>query len=138
MHTPFLARDARIKQTEALPAAAGSATTDAIALPKNPNSHFLAECEVELVAPALTTAELDDDETVVYDLLHSHSADLGSPATLLPAVITQTGADAAGAAAVTKRVRLASDVRAYIGLKATSSEYAGDLSEKSMTIDVLT
>jgi hypothetical protein len=139
MHNAFAARDASLLRTTALPTAAASpATSASIDLKKTAQEHFLAECEIEIVAPALSTTQLPDTDTAIYDVLMSDSANLGTPTVLFPAVITQTGAAGAGAAAATKRVRLPSDVKRYIGLLCTTSDASADASGVSMTLDVLT
>ncbi|QDT39730.1 hypothetical protein [Stratiformator vulcanicus] len=127
--------DALLKQSKALPADASAVTSDAIDLQVTPTGDFLANCEFLLEAPALATGELGDDDTMTYDLVASEAADLSNPVTLASALITQTGAGGAGAAAATARYRPPTDVKRYVGFKATNSA-AGDASGKSATLSL--
>lgn len=131
-------KDAQVKVTRALPASTAAVTsTTAIdtgkttALGEQKNS-----MELLVSAPALSTAQLPDTKTMTYDVIGSSNADLSSPTTLASALITQTGASAAGAAAATKRYRLASDAPRYIGLKVTpSASGTGDASGATATLE---
>lgn len=135
MSRPILA-DTQLKVTKALPNGAASTTSDAIDLASGTNGDFLAPCELLISAPALGVTPLPDAKTMKYSVVHSVNADLSSPATLAPDVLTQTGAGGAGAAAATFRFRLPTDVRRYIGVKATGSA-SGDASGSSMTAQLL-
>lgn len=128
--------DAALSKSKALPDGAANVTTDAIDLGHENTGHFIAATELEVEAPALATAELPDTETMTYDVIASANSDLSSPETIATALITQTGADSAGAAAATKRLRLPTDVKRYIGVKATNSG-AGDASGKSVKASLL-
>lgn len=136
-------RDALLKITRALPASTtavvstsidtGAATTDATQ-PAFP--------EWLLTAPAVTTTQLPDAKTFTYDVVASASADLGTPTTVLGAVIVQTGAGGAGAAAATFRFRLPSVLPGtgsrYLGFRVTpSASGTGDASGASATLEVL-
>lgn len=136
-HTHQLA-DAQLTKTKALPAAATSITTDAIDLEAQvgSNTAFLASCELKVTAPVLTTGELPDAQTMTYLIEMDNDAAFGSPTTLHPTIIVQTGAGGAGAAAATKRFRLPSDVERYVRLKATKSG-AGSAATKSATLSLL-
>lgn len=136
MINAFNRRDAALKQTKALPAAAGAVNTDAIDTQKSSNGHMLAECELEITAPALATEQLADGDTVVYDVIHSDSADLSGAVVLAGALITQTGAAAAGAAGATTRYRLPTNCKRYIGLQSTT-DGDGDASAAEMVLDLL-
>ena len=131
-------KDAGLKLTLALPnGAASTANTTAIDTGKSTAlGRQLAEAEFLITAPALTTTEQPDGKTTIYDAIMSDNADLSSPTTLYTALITQTGAGSAGSAATTKRFRLPSDAKRYIGLKATGST-TGNNSAKSATLEVV-
>jgi hypothetical protein len=131
----FAIGDALLKQTKTLPATATTATTSAIDLGHGTNGQNLADHEFVLEAPALTTGELGDTNTIIYDVITSASSDLSSPTTVIDNIITQTGAGGAGAAAVTKRFRLPSDCQRYVGVVATASA-ADDASAKSMVLSL--
>lgn len=123
--------DASLAVTKALPPDASSVTSDAIDLGHGTAGDFLANCELEIVAPALTNAQLGNTSTMTYIVEHDDDSAFGSAATLIDRVIVQTGAGA-GAAAVTKRVRLPKGVKRYVRVKATNSA-AADASAKSLT-----
>lgn len=138
-------RDASLKLTRALPNGAATVTTSpaidtglnagatgAGVLGSQPGS-----VEFLLTAPALTTGELGDTNTMKYDIVHADSSDLGTnPTTYITAAITQTGAGGAGAAAQTFRFRLPTTAKRYVGFKATNSA-AGNASGKSATLECL-
>jgi hypothetical protein len=132
-------RDALLKITRALPASTTAVTSTAIdmgnttALASQPgNLEFL------LTAPAVTTSQLPDAKTFTYKIIHSDNSDLSSPADLLSSVIVQTGAGGAGAAGATKRFRLPSDAKRYIGVVVTpSASGTGDASGASATLELL-
>jgi len=130
-------RDTQLKVTKALSNGVGSVYTDSIDLGHGSNGDFLAQVELLISAPALTTGQLGDAATMKYDILHSDSPDLSSGASVLEtAAITQTGAGGAGAVAATKQVRLPVDVKRYVGVKATNSA-SGNASAKSVTVELL-
>lgn len=133
MQNSNLLVDAALVKTRALPNGAASVTSDGIDLMNSANGDFKADCELIVNAPALVVGDLADAATMTYDIVHSVNSDMSSPATLLDNVITQTGAGGAGAAAAELNVRLPSDVRRYVAVKATNSG-AGDASDKSVTI----
>lgn len=132
----FALKDALMKVTKALPNGAASVTSDAIDLGHSSRGDFLANAELLITAPALVVGDLANTETMKYDIIHSDNSDLSSPATLITAAITQTGAGGAGAAAATYSWRPPVDVKRYIGVKATNSG-AGDASDKSMTLEMV-
>jgi hypothetical protein len=131
-----LVGDAQLKVTKALPNGAASTTTDAINLVTSTNGDFIANAELLISAPALGATPLPDAKTMKYSVVHSVNSDLSSPATLAADVLIQTGAGGVGAAAATARFRLPSDVRQYVGVKATGSA-SGDASGSSMTVQLL-
>ena len=125
-------QDAALKNTTALPngAAAVNGGGFDLGLPSS-RGEFHADVQLEIVAPALVTADLPDTKTMIYKVQHDSAADFGSAVTLYDAVITQTGAGGAGAAAQTKKARLPSDVSRYVRVVATN-DGTGDASDKSM------
>jgi hypothetical protein len=134
----FLMKDASLKGTRALPAAA-STTVDGGAIDLGHGSYgdFLADCEVKISAPAVNTTMAPDTRTFTYSVIHSDNSDLSSPAVLYLAVITQTGAGGAGAAAAEAVVRLPVDVKRYVGVRVVSGASTGDASSVSATIELL-
>lgn len=132
----YQVQDAGKKVTRALPASATNVTSSAIDLENGTNGHMTGDVEVKVNAPACTTGQLADTHTLVYDLVHSVNSDLSSPATLIAAIITQTGAGGAGAAAAEYRCRVPSNVRRYLGLKCTRTG-SGDASAVSATMKLV-
>ena len=132
----MLVGDAKLKREKALPNGAGSVNTDGIDLGHNASGAFLARCEFLLTAPALTTTELPDAQTMTYIVQHAWQSDFSDAATLLNNVIVQTGAGGAGAPTAELRFCVPSDVRRHVRARATKSG-AGNASGKSMTLDLL-
>lgn len=130
-------RDALLKITRALPEDDSAVTSDAIDTGKSTTQgRQLANVDFLLSAPALTTAQLGDAATMTYKAIHSDNADLSEASDLYPSLIIQTGADGAGAAAATKRFRLPTDAKRYVGFVATNSADV-DASGASATLEVL-
>ena len=129
-------QDAQLTKTKALPNGAATIYTDGIDLGVSANGRHLAQCELEISAPALATADLGDAATMKYSVEMDTDSAFGSATALFTDVLTQTGAGGAGAAAATKRVRLPSDVERYVRVKAVNSA-AGDASDKSVTAKLL-
>lgn len=129
-------RDKQHENTTALPDGAAAVNCDGFDLDQTTSGDFLAQCEIEISAPALTTGELGDADTMTYAVYHDSASDFGSEALLADKIIVQTGAGGAGAAAATARFRLPTDVSRYVRIKATNSA-AGDASGKSMTTRLL-
>ena len=98
----FALKDAQVKNTRALPAAASS-TVDGAGLDLGHGSFgdFVAQAEFKLSAPAVNATMAPDTRTFTYSIIHSDNADLSSPSVLYSSVIVQTGAGGAGAAAAT-------------------------------------
>ena len=131
-------KDANVKLTRALPASTAAMTTASSIDTGKASSlgHQGGEHEYLLSAPLVTTAQLPDSKTFTYDIIHSDNSDLSSPVTLISALITQTGAGGAGAAAATKKFRLPSDAKRYIGFKVTASASGtGDASAATATLE---
>jgi hypothetical protein len=83
-------------------------------------------------------AELPNAATVTYDVEHDDDPAFGTAAALFPAVIVQTGAGGAGAAAAAWQGRLPVDVKRYVRVKATTADASeqvpvGDCSGKSVS-----
>lgn len=127
----FLLQDKLLKSSTALPNGAGSSTSAAIDLQSTATGDFVAECELLITAPALGVTPLPDAKTMKYDVLASDNSDLSS-ATVLGTALTQTGASGAGATGATGRFRLPSNVKRYVGVRATGST-TGDASASSFT-----
>lgn len=130
----YAVKDALLTVTKALSNGAGSVTTDAIDLGLSANGDLHAGCELSIDAPALTTTQLPNAETMKYDVIHSDNSDLSSPSTIAASVVVQTGAGGAGAAAISgTRFRLPSTVKRYVGVKVTKTG-TGDASTVSTTV----
>jgi len=131
-------RDAQVKSSRVMPSAASTAVTSAgIDLMNGTTGNFCAPCDALVTAPALTTTMLPDTRTMTYDIVHSVNSDMSSPATLYSAVITQTGAASAGAAATTFRASLPRNVRRYVALKVTSGASTTDASTLTAYLELL-
>lgn len=132
-------KDASLKLTRALPASAATVyATPGIDTGKTTaQGAQLADVELLLTAPALSTDELGDAATMKYSILMDTVDPIDGSSTVLYAdILTQTGAGGAGAAAATKRFKLPSDALRIIGFKAVNSA-AGDASGKSATLELL-
>ncbi|WP_254512859.1 hypothetical protein [Anatilimnocola floriformis] len=131
----FKLKDDALKATRVLPSAASTQVDGAaIALGHGAKGDFLAPVEFNVEAPALTTTMLPDTRTMSYSVIHSDNADLSSAVVLYPNVIVQTGAGAAGAAAVEQAIRLPVDVKANVGLRINSGASTTDSSARTATL----
>ena len=127
-------KDASLIETKALPAAGGgTASTGSFDL--GDADQKLARVEFELSAPALGATPLPNGETMIYDL--EDSPDDSSFASVADAVITQTGASGAGAAAVVQRIGIPSDIRQYVRVTATLSSGGATAAASSMTLSLV-
>ncbi len=130
-------RDAALKQTKALPASATNAVTDGFQVSVTGYNHdWNTRAELYIEAPALTTGELPDAQTMTYIVEHATDAAFTIPVSLYGTVLTQTGAGGNGAAAATKRIALPSDVYAFVRVKATKSG-SGSAATKSVAASLL-
>lgn len=137
MGNTYGVRDASMKATRALPNGAAAVTqTAGIDLQNSTRGDFVAPIEFLLSAPAMGATPMPDAKTMKYDIIHSDNADLSSPATLIAAAITQTGAGGVGCAAATYRWRPPTNVKRYVGVKATGSA-SGDATGSSFTFEAL-
>lgn len=135
MPTPhaYNLRDSLLTVTQSLPDGAATVQSDGIEV-HPPGGAFLADCEVLIQAPALTSLELGDSETVTYDVIHSD--DDSAYSTLYSGVLIQTGDT--GADAAESRVRLPTDVKRYVAVQATKTGADQDASGESVTASIVT
>jgi hypothetical protein len=132
----FRVRDASFARTKALPNGAATTTTDAIDLDAGGSrADFVANTELQINAPALGTSPMPDAKTMSYDVIHSDNSDLSSPTVIGGAVVLQTGASGAGAAAATGRFRFPTNVKRYVGVRAVGST-TGNASGSSFSTDL--
>jgi hypothetical protein len=108
--------------TQALPNGAASTTSSGIDLETvSTSADLLADIEFSVFAPALTTTELGDTQTITYIVQTATDAAFTSPTDLIASLFVQTGAGGAGAATNTKRFRLPTNVQRYVRIKATKT-----------------
>jgi hypothetical protein len=129
----FQVQDALLQRNVTLPNGAATTNTTSIDLEQGVQGEFLADAEVLIDAPALTTGELGDTQTITYSIRQSANADFSNDTELLGGLILQTGAGGAGAAAAQRRVRLPSTTQRYIRLRAVKTG-ASNASTKSGSI----
>jgi hypothetical protein len=136
----FLMKDALLKVTRALPGAAGATVnSSAIDLEETTRGDFLANAEILITAPALTTTILPDTRTMTYTLYHDTDSAFGTETPVFGSTgqILQTGAGGAGAVTATFRGRLPTTVKRYLRLKITSGASTTDGSATSATLELL-
>lgn len=129
-------RDAKLKRTKALPNGAAATTTDAIDLGHGSGGDLHANVEFIINAPALGTTPMPNAKTMTYAVVESDASDLSNPVVLYDSVLVQTGAGGVGAAAASKRFKLPTTVKRYVGVRATGSG-AGDASASSFNVEAL-
>jgi hypothetical protein len=130
-------RDALLKQTAALPNGAATTQTTAIQITTNPvNSEFLAKnTELLLEAPAVSTTELADTQTITYTI--EGSTDNSTFVAVTGAAqLVQTGAGGVGAVAGSLRFRPPTNAYKYYRGKAVKAG-ASNASTSSMTFSVV-
>jgi hypothetical protein len=132
----LLMADGQLKQTKALPNGANSTVTDGFDLGHDSRGDVLAQFELKLSAPALTTGQLADTQTITYHVEHDDDPAFGTVSTLLSSIALQTGAAGAGDAAKTANVRLPIDSKRYVRVKATKAG-ASNASTASMTVELV-
>lgn len=128
-------KDAALRQTKALSNGAGTVYSTAIDL--GALSYLgsrLAPMTAKVTAPALTTTQLPNAETVKYTV--EHSDDNSSFVTLYADVITQTGAGGAGAATASAKQVIPPDAKRYLRIKAVKTG-TGDCTGVSLTHELL-
>ncbi|MBM4087342.1 MAG: hypothetical protein FJ272_21330 [Planctomycetes bacterium] len=134
MSTAYNLKDATLIVTRALPNGSATVNSTSIDAKRTASGVFLADVEVDIQAPAVTTGMLADGSTIIYSL--QDSADNSSFAAIQTALITQTGAAGAGAAATSARTKLPSTVRRYIRLSIVKN-VAGDATSVSATFQLV-
>ena len=132
----FRVEDAQLQRSFALPNGANTTNSTGIDLESTPSGSFVADTEIVINAPALTTGELGDTQTITYSLRQSANADFSGDSELLGGLIVQTGAGGAGAAAAERRVRLPTNVQRYVRLRAVKTG-ASNASTKSGTMKMV-
>ncbi len=121
--------------TATLPAAAGSTFSAGIDMNPSGAPFGLRGMCLWAGAPALTTTQLPNGQTMVYDLQVATDAAFTTPVTQAAAVIAQTGAGGVGSAGATGKAEIApqSSYR-FARLKATGSASIGDCSALLATL----
>ncbi|HET6441858.1 MAG TPA: hypothetical protein VFH53_05725 [Phycisphaerae bacterium] len=129
--------DKDLTVTKALPAAAGSASTDAIDLGAvGSRDDFLANMEFEISVPA--TPDLVEAKTIIVDIQTDDDVTWGSAKTIIDNIFTVTGQGAAaGGVATSERFRVPSNVERYIRATATVLASGGDNTGVSFTLKPL-
>lgn len=135
----FQVRDALVSPiTVVLPATASLSTFTTVIDTGNIDGDFLAESELLLTTPTLTTAQLPDADTVTYNIQTSTDSSFGGTLVLASSFVVQTGAGAAGSTGSTKRFRLPTNVQRYVRVQASAGTAAGaNLTSSSFTVDLL-
>jgi hypothetical protein len=132
-----LVADGGMRQTKALPNGAANTSTNGFDLEQSTRGSLTGmKPELYIEAPALNVTEQPNSKTMIYSVEHADDSAFSGVAVLYSAVLTQTGAGGAGAAAATRRLALPTDVKRYVRVKATGSA-SGDSSTKSMTVSLL-
>jgi hypothetical protein len=127
-------RPTDLKKTKAYPAAAATATSDAIDLLDSTPSLKLRNAEIEVALPAV--AALVDTKKATATIQHSDDNSSFAAVDTLATVI-QTGAGGAGAAAVTKRFKASADLKRYVRLSVAVESGGGDNTAASSTLSVV-
>lgn len=131
----FAVADGDLRATRALPNGAANVTSTGIDLGHGTSGRNVADHEFLLTAPALTTGQLADTQTMTYAIVTSASSDMSSPTVINSSLLVQTGAGGAGAAASSARFRLPTNCQRYVGVRATKSG-AGDASGASYIVEL--
>lgn len=114
---PLNIKDAELTKSFALPNGAATTNSAGIDLATSNRGDFVADCELVVNAPACTTGQLGDTQTLTYSVRHDDNADFSTDSELMPAVVVQTGAGGAGAVAAEKRLRLPLNVKRYVRVR---------------------
>lgn len=130
-------KDALLSVTKALPNGAATTTSDPLQLHDGTttNREFAANVELLVTAPALTTGQLPDGQTITYTVETSNTADF-AVAKAISGPLVQTGAAGAGAVTAEMRVRPPSDAQTFTRLKQVKTG-AADASAKSGTLELV-
>lgn len=132
------AADAQLKETLALGTADGTVQTTGFDLGAlTARGARLADCELKISAPALTTTELPDADTCTYSIETDDNSSFSSAKIVNAAILVQTGAGGAGADAAAVRFKPPSDCERYIRVKAILAGGTGDCSGSSLTASLL-
>ena len=131
-------RDATLTETLALGTADGTVQTAGFDLGAlSARGARLADCELKLEAPALTTTQLPDADTCTYSVEACAEPLFGSPTVLTSALLVQTGAAGAGAAAAEARFGLPTDCLQYIRVKAVLAGGTGTCVAASLVASIV-
>lgn len=127
-------RDTNLLKTKALPAAGATNYSDPLDLIDSRPGIKMRDAQIEVVVPTL--ASLADAKTYTGTL--QDSAD-NSTFTDVPelASVVLTGASGAGAAGVTRRVKLPETIRRYVRLKQVVQAAGGDNTAASSTLSYI-
>lgn len=134
----FAVKDNLLIQTAALSNGAGATQITGYDLGHTASKlgRNLANFEVLIEMPALTTTELPNAETYTMSIEESVDAAFSSPVIRNANVMQQLGAGGAGAAAKSVRVRLPTDILRFFRIKGTKTG-TGNVSAKSMTVSLI-
>lgn len=134
----FAVKDSQLSQTAALSNGAGATQITGFDLGHEAAKlgRCLADVELLIEMPALTTTELPDTNTYIMSIETDDNAGFSSAKILHANVQQQTGAGGAGAAALSTRVRLPTDCERYVRVKGTKTG-TGNVSAKNMTVSLL-
>lgn len=134
----FQLADEQLKQTAALSNGAGATQITGFDLGHNAAQlgRNLADFEIKIEMPALTTTELPDAQTYTMSIETDDNSGFSTATVLHASVQVQTGAGGAGAAAKSTTFRLPTNVERYVRVKGTKTG-TGNVSAKSMTVSLL-
>lgn len=127
--------DASVSPADFALPSAGSGTTQSAGVNLDGVTPVLEEFELEITAPVLAQSILSNGDTMTYKV--QDSADNITFADVADSVVLQTGAGGSGAAAITQRYRVPSDVNQYVRVAATMSSGGTDASAVSATVKFL-
>jgi hypothetical protein len=127
-------RDVNLKVSNALGAVNTVAYSSGIDL--GDAADKLANVEFLLTAPLLTTTQLPDAATVIYDVQTCAEPAFGSPTTIAKEILKQTGATNPGAALATVRFKPSTDCLRYVRIKSTPLTN-GTCVAANMTLELL-
>ena len=129
-------RDATHVEADALPTADGTAYSTGIDLNAlTAKGARLADIELELSIPDLTTTHLPDADTLTFSLLGDTALPIdGSSVVVFANILEMLGAGGAGDGPERVRVKIPSDFSyRYLGVKAVAAGGTGDISAVDMT-----
>lgn len=131
-------RDANLIKSDAMPN--GASTTKAgtaldLGNALTARGVRLAECELLLTMPALSTTMAPDTRTMTYSIESSSTSTFDAATTLWS--LQKAGASGAGIAADTFRMKIPSNCDRYVRAKAVSGASTTDASTVSMKLELL-